>query len=123
MRYIVPRYLRPEVLGLAGIAVLLYLARTGSSQQGDKPAVGKTSYDQVSPALTGQISFAEMMAKDKEAKAGIVAKHMALLKERYNLDPHPHESVKMTRSKPIPVGPTAKLGEGMTFEKLAGMSA
>src|SRR6187200_2476934 len=29
----------------------------------------------------------------------------------------------MSRGKPINVGPTAKLPEGMTFEKLAGMSA
>ena len=28
----------------------------------------------------------------------------------------------MTRGKPIPVGPTAKLPEGMTWDKLAGMS-
>ena len=58
MRFTVPRYLRPVLLGLTGCAVLLYLASTGSTQPGDKPAVGKTSYDQVSPALTGQESFA-----------------------------------------------------------------
>jgi cytochrome c peroxidase len=121
MRFTVPRYLRPVLLGLTGCAVLLYLASTGSTQPGDKPAVGKTSYDQVSPALTGQVSFADMMAQDKAAKAGIVARQKALLEERYNLAAHPHDTIKMTRGKPIPVGPTAKLPDGMTFEKLATM--
>ena len=87
MRFTVPRNLRPVLLALAGCATLLYLANVGTTQPGDKPAVGKTSYDQVSPALTGQISFAEMMAKDKEAKAGVMDRHKALLAERYNLAP------------------------------------
>jgi cytochrome c peroxidase len=125
MRLTVPRYLRPVLLSLAGCGLLLYLAQTGSTQPppGEKPAVGRTSYDQVSPALTGQISFADMMAKDKEGKAAIVARQKALLDERYDLTAKPHDTIKMTRGKPIPVGPTAKLGEGMTFEKLAGMNA
>jgi len=125
MRLTVPRYLRPVLLSLAGCGLLFYLAQTGSTQPppGEKPAVGKTSYDQVSPALTGQVSFADMMAKDKEAKAGIVARQKALLEERYDLTAKSHDTIKMTRGKPIPVGPTAKLSDGMTFEKLAGMSA
>jgi cytochrome c peroxidase len=123
MRFTVSRNLRPVLLGLAGCATLLYLANTGSTQPGDKPAVGKTSYDQVSPALIGQISFADMMAKDKEGKAAIVARQKALLEERYDLTAKPHDTIKMTRGKPIPVGPTAKPSEGMTFDKLAGMSA
>jgi cytochrome c peroxidase len=111
-------------LAAAGIGVLLYLARDGSTQPpGDKPAVGKTSYDQVSPALTGQTSFAEMMAKDKAAKPAIMQRHKALLDERYNLTPKTHESIKMTRGKAIPVGPTAKLPDGMTWDKLAAMSS
>lgn len=124
MRLTVPRPLPPLLLGLAGCAVLLYLARPGSTQPrpGDKPAVGKTSYDQVSPALTGQVSFAEMMAKDKAAKKEVMDRQMALLKERYDLAARTHDKVKMTRGKAVPVGPTARLPEGMTFEKLAGMA-
>jgi cytochrome c peroxidase len=111
------------LLAAAGVLVLLYLAREGATQPpADKPAVGKTSYDQVSPALTGQTSFAEMMAKDKAAKAEIVARQKALLDERYNLTPKTDDKVKMTRGKAIPVGPTAKVPEGMTWEKLAAMS-
>jgi cytochrome c peroxidase len=102
---------------------LLYLARPGATQPKDEKSIGKTSYDQVSPALVGQVSFAEMMAKDKEAKAGIVARQKALLEERYDLAARPHDTIKMTRGKPIPVGPTARLSDGTTFEKLAEMSS
>ncbi|HKB05335.1 MAG TPA: cytochrome B6 [Gemmataceae bacterium] len=123
MRLTIPRLLRPILLSVAGLAVLLYVARPGATQPKDEKSVGKTSYDQVSPALVGQISFAEMMAKDKEAKPGIVARQKALLDERYDLTARPHDTIKMTRGKPIPVGPTARLSDGMTFEKLAEMSS
>jgi cytochrome c peroxidase len=69
------------------------------------------------------VSFAEMMDKDKAAKKEIMDRQMALLKERYDLTPHPHDTIKMTRGKPIPVGPTARLPDGTTFEALAGMGA
>ncbi|HJZ94001.1 MAG TPA: cytochrome B6 [Gemmataceae bacterium] len=122
MRLTIPRYLRPVLLSLTGLAVLLYLARPGATQP-PKPGVGKTSYDQVSPALVGQESFEQMMAKDKAAKAEIVARQKALLDERYNLAARPDDKVKMTRGKPIPVGPTAKLPDGTTFESLAAMTS
>src|SRR4051812_41556283 len=121
MRLTIPRLLRPTLLSAAGLGVLLYVAGPGATQpKSDKP-VGKTSYDQVSPALVGQVSFEEMMAKDKEAKPAIMARQKALLEERYDLTARPHDTIKMTRGKPIPVGPTAKLSDGMTFEKLAEM--
>ena len=56
MRLKIPRYMRPVLVSLAGVSLLLYFARPGT-QPADKPAVGKTSYDQVSPALTGQDLF------------------------------------------------------------------
>jgi cytochrome c peroxidase len=126
MRLNIPRHTRPLLLAVVGLALLIYFAGPAATQppgDKDKAAVGKTSYDQVSPALIGQVSFAEMMAKDKEAKAAIVARQKALLEERYNLTAKPHDTIKMTRGKPIPVGPTAKLPDGMTFEQLAGMSS
>jgi cytochrome c peroxidase len=85
-------------------------------------STGKTSYDQISPVLLGQESFQSMMEKDKADKAGVMARHQKLLEERYNLKSHPSESVKMTRGKPIQVGPVTKLPDGTTWEKLAAMS-
>src|SRR4051794_13128828 len=125
---------RGAAAGFAVAAALVAVAALGRpaggadekaepSAKGKDGGRGKTTYDQVSPALVGQVSFEEMMAKDKAAKKEIVDRQMALLKERYDLTARPHESVKMTRGKAIPVGPTARLPEGTTFEKLAEMSA
>src|SRR5258707_12340762 len=88
----------------------------------DKPAEAPTSsYDQIAPALIGQQSFADMMAKDKADKADVMARQKKLLDERYDLTGHADSKVKMTRGKPIQVGPTAKLPTDMTWDKLAEM--
>lgn len=107
---------------IAGLAALLLVIRPSLTQPPDKRDVGKTSYDQISPVILGQESFEKMMAADKAGKDKILAKHKALLEERYDLSVKTNPKVTMTRGKPIPVGPTAKLPEGMTFEKLAAMS-
>lgn len=85
-------------------------------------ARGKSSYDQVSPVLLGQQTFAEMMAKDKADKAEVLARQKKLLEERYDLTARPDPMVTMTRGKPIPVGPTARLHAGQTWEKLATLT-
>ena len=105
------------LIGWAGSAVI-------RSQQPDKKAgeTPKSSYDQISPVLLGQQSFADMMAKDKADKPAVMERQKKLLEERYDLTPRPDANVKMTRGKPISVGPTAKLPEGMTWDKLAEMS-
>jgi cytochrome c peroxidase len=45
-----------------------------------------------------------------------------LLEQRYDLRRRVDEAVLMTRGKPIPVGPTAKLKGGVTWEQLGRMS-
>jgi cytochrome c peroxidase len=108
----------------AALAAVALLGRPAGGADEKAPADrGKSSYDQVAPPLVGQVSFAEMMDKDKAAKKEIMDRQTALLKERYDLTPHPHDTIKMTRGKPIPVGPTARLPDGTTFEALAGMGA
>ena len=66
--------------------------------------------------------FEVVRARDKAAKAGVMAAHQKLLEERYDLRRRVDESVRMTRGKPIPVGPTARLKNGVTWEQLAQMS-
>jgi cytochrome c peroxidase len=51
-----------------------------------------------------------------------MAAQRKLLESRYDLTPHLDPAVKMSRGKPLCVGPTARLREGLTFEKLAEMS-
>src|SRR6266446_5543154 len=52
--------------------------------------------------------FDLVRARDKAAKAAVMAAHRKLLEERYDLTRRVDESVRMTRGKPIPVGPTAR---------------
>jgi cytochrome c peroxidase len=110
---------------LAVCALLLYLAgpsltqpRPAAPEKGPRP----TSYDQINPVLLGQGSFEEMLAKDKADKPAIMARQQKLLEERYDLRPRTDERVKMTRGKPIPVGPATRLPEGTTWEALARMA-
>jgi len=108
-------------------AVLFGWAATSALQSKppdkDKPAEPpSSSYDQISPVLLGQQTFADMEAKDKADKSAVMARQKKLLEERYDLTPRPDPKVTMTRGKPIQVGPVAKLPENMSWEKLAEMS-
>jgi cytochrome c peroxidase len=66
--------------------------------------------------------FEVVMKRDKAAKARVMAAAKRLLEERYNLSRRVDPNVKMTRGKPIPVGPTARLKSGVTWEQLGQMS-
>ncbi len=66
--------------------------------------------------------FDVVRARDKAAKAGVAAAHQRLLEQRYDLTRRVDESVRMTRGKPIPVGPTAKLKAGLTWDRLGQMT-
>ncbi len=62
----------------------------------------------------------EIVKADMDAKAGVMEDQRKLLESRYDLTPHPHGNLTMTRGKPILQGPTAKLKDA-TWEKLAEM--
>jgi cytochrome c peroxidase len=55
-------------------------------------------------------------------KPAVMSTQMKLLQQRYVLEPRPDPVVKMSRGKPVPVGPTARLQSGLTWERLASMS-
>lgn len=63
--------------------------------------------------------FAEIMKADQEAKPAVMAQQQKLLESRYNLTPKTDPAVKMSRGKLLPIGPTARLAEGMTWDSLA----
>lgn len=65
----------------------------------------------------------EIMEQETAARPQVTAKQRQLLEARYNLEPRFDPEVKMTRGKPVPLGPTARLPQGMTFEELAKLSA
>jgi len=66
--------------------------------------------------------FSATMARMKEARAGVMARQMALLKERYDLADRPAKGVTMSRGKAVQEGVRVKLPTGVTWEKLAMMS-
>jgi cytochrome c peroxidase len=66
-------------------------------------------------------TFDQTMKQDVADKPKVMAAQRKLLEERYNLEPKLDPEAKMSRGKPLPVGPTARLKDGQTFDKLAEM--
>jgi cytochrome c peroxidase len=64
----------------------------------------------------------EVMQADVAAKPQVMATQRQLLERRYHLQPQLDTQVTMSRGKPIPIGPTARLAQGRTWEALATMT-
>jgi cytochrome c peroxidase len=69
------------------------------------------------------MTFEQVMQRESAAKPASAAAHRRLLESRYNLAPRLDPDVKMSRGKAVPVGPTARLRQGTTWEQLAQMGA
>jgi cytochrome c peroxidase len=102
------------------VALLLVGPRTGAHS---RPPQSKSA-DQQPSSFTPVVEepFDAVRARDKAAKSRVMAEHQKLLEGRYDLRRHVDENVRMTRGKPIPVGPTARLKNGVTWEQLGHMS-
>jgi cytochrome c peroxidase len=102
----------------AMLAASLFVNPDVAAQDRPKPPNEKPS--SFSPVV--EEPFDVVMRRDKAAKARVMAAAKRLLEERYNLTRRVDPNVKMTRGKPIPVGPTARLKNGVTWEQLGRMS-
>jgi len=96
------------------LAVMLLTQGAGAQQQQPKRTSSFT------PVV--EEPFEVVRARDKAAKARVNAAAQRLLEERYDLSRRVDDTVRMTRGKPIPVGPTAKLKGGVTWEQLGRMT-
>lgn len=67
------------------------------------------------------MTFEEIYQADVADKPKVMETQRSLLELRYNLTPKLSPDVKMTRGKPIAVGPTARLPQGTSWERLVGM--
>ncbi len=67
-------------------------------------------------------SFEAVRAMDVAEKAEVMSKHMTLLRERYDLSEKTDLNATMSGGKPLPVGPTARLRNGITWEGLGLLS-
>jgi cytochrome c peroxidase len=112
------------VIAVLAVLVIPSLGWSQSTANQDKSKdAAPSSYDQISPVLLGKESFETVMAKDKADKPAVMARQQKLLEARYDLSARPDSTITMSRGKPIQVGPATKLPEGLTWEKLAGMSS
>ncbi|MDB6136102.1 MAG: cytochrome c peroxidase [Verrucomicrobiales bacterium] len=64
----------------------------------------------------------EIKKADTAAKPMVMAAQQKLLESRYNLTPKLDSEAKMSRGKPLAVGPTARLAEGLTWQALSEKS-
>lgn len=67
-------------------------------------------------------TFEEIYKADVAAKEKVMKAQRDLLERRYNLQPKLDPEAKMARGKPLAVGPTARLSEGVNWERLATMN-
>jgi cytochrome c peroxidase len=65
----------------------------------------------------------EIMNQLIAAKPAAMNAQRQLLERRYNLQPNLDPQAKMSRGKPLVVGPTARLPQGVTWDRLAALSA
>ena len=66
-------------------------------------------------------TFQEVYQKDVAEKPRVMETQRRLLETRYDLKAKLSPEVKMSRGKPIAVGPTVRLPQGTTWEKLASL--
>jgi cytochrome c peroxidase len=92
----------------------------------NQPGDGKVSgFDFYRDPLNAEKPFQEpdeIMKKEMAGKSKAMETQRKLLERRYNLKPKLDTEAKMSRGKPLVVGPTARLPEGMTWERLTELS-
>jgi len=101
-------------------------AQPASRAFADQPQKGQvTGFDFYRDPLDAKKpmqTFEETMAADVAAKPAVMAQQKALLESRYDLTPRLDPSAKMSRGKPLVVGPTARLRAGLDWDRLAAMT-
>ncbi len=101
-------------------------AAPSSSTFKEQPDKGKVlGFDFYRDALNAKEpmhTFEKAMKADIDARPEVMKIQQKLLQKRYDLTPRLDRQATMTRGKPLAVGPTAKLPDEMTWQKLAEIS-
>jgi cytochrome c peroxidase len=101
-------------------------AKPASDVSESQPKKGKVSgFDFYRDALNADqpnVNPTEIVKKESVDKPNVMNAQRQLLEARYILAPKTDPSVKMSRGKPVPVGPTAKLPAGMTWDQIATLA-
>lgn len=102
-------------------------ARPSSPAFLNQPKDGKISgFDFYRDPLNADKPYQEpeqIMKKEMANKPKVMETQRQLLERRYHLEAKLDPEAKMSRGKPLPVGPTARLPKGMTWERLAELSS
>jgi cytochrome c peroxidase len=72
-------------------------------------------------ATKPMMTFDEIYKADVAAKPGVTSAQRKLLETRYVLTPRTQAGLTMSRGKPVPIGPTARL-RGKSWDELAAMT-
>lgn len=92
------------------------------SQAGHGQFLGFDLYKDPVGAMKPGMTFDDVYKALVAAKPGVMATQRKLLESRYNLEPKLDPSAKMSRGKPLCVGPTARLPEGIDWDAIGRMS-
>src|SRR5262249_32586576 len=90
-------------------------------QTDQRQVLGFDLYKDAVGAMKPGITFAEIYKTLVAAKPNVMATQRKLLESRYNLTPNFDAQATMSRGKPLAVGPTARLPEGMDWDALAAL--
>lgn len=92
----------------------------------DQPDDGRvTGFDFARDALNSKRpmqTFEEIMRADVAERQKVRQRQRALLESRYDLTPRLDREARMSRGKPLAVGPTARLAQGASWDSLAAMT-
>ncbi|HVU88207.1 MAG TPA: cytochrome B6 [Pirellulales bacterium] len=97
-------------------------SKAAADQQDQGRMIGFDFYREPLGAMKPGTTFEDVYKAGVAGKPKVMAAQKKLLESRYNLKPKLDPEVKMSRGKPLVVGPTALLAEGMTWDKLAALS-
>src|SRR5512143_534530 len=93
-----------------------------ANQPDDGKIMGFDFYRDPLDAKKPMQTLTAIMAEESAAKPNVMTVQRELLERRYNLQPKLDPEAKMSRGKPLAVGPTARLPAGVTWERLSTMT-
>src|SRR5258705_8645150 len=102
----------------AALSILLGVAAVPAALRPQQAPATKSSYQ----FPVAEDPFRVVFARVTAAKAGVMARQMALLNSRYDLSDHPAAGVRMSRGKAIQEGVRVRLPAGTTWDALAAMT-
>jgi cytochrome c peroxidase len=101
-------------------------AKPASDVSESQPKMGKVSgFDFYRDPLNSDVpntNPADIMKKESANKQNVMNAQRQLMEHRYILTPKTDPAVKMSRGKLVPIGPTARLPQGVTWDQLGAMA-